>query len=142
MRIGLMSRNPRLYSTLRLVEVARARGHEVEIVDPIACVLTISRRAHEVLRRGEPVGPFDVVIPRIGASVTDYGLAVLRHLERDGVPLLNGSEAIARSRDKLRALQLLSEHDVGIPRTAMARERAAVRGAIEAVGGTPVIIKL
>ena len=142
MRIALLSRNPRLYSTERLLETARARGHEVQLIDPIACVLTISRRAHEILHRGEPVGAFDVAIPRVGASITDYGLAVLRHFERDAVPLVNTPGAIARSRDKLRALQLLSEHDVGIPRTALAREPGAVRIAIDAVGGTPVIIKL
>ena len=105
-------------------------------------MLIISRGSQEILHHGEPVGLFDVVVPRIGASITDYGLAVLRHFERDGVPLLNTPDAIANSRDKLRALQLLSEHDVGIPRTALAREPGAVRAAIDAVGGTPVIIKL
>jgi len=141
-RLTVLSRNPRLYSTGRLVEAARARGHEVQVVDPIACVLLISRQTHELLFRGEPLGPSDVVLPRIGASITDYGLAVLGHFERDGVPVLNSSAAIARSRDKLRALQLLSAHDVGIPRTAMAREPEAIRAAVDAVGGTPVIIKL
>jgi ribosomal protein S6--L-glutamate ligase len=141
-RIAVLSRKPKLYSTSRIVETALARGHAVEVIDPIACALVISRRSHELRHRGERVGAFDVVIPRIGASITDYGLAVLTHFERDGVPLLNGPQAIARSRDKLRALQLLSAEDVGIPRTAMAREPAALRAAMDAVGGTPVIIKL
>jgi ribosomal protein S6--L-glutamate ligase len=141
-RIAVLSRNPRLYSTRRLVETAAARGHDAQVIDPVACVLLISRRSHELLHRGEAVAGFDVVIPRIGASVTDYGLAVLAHFERDAVPILNSPSAIARSRDKLRALQLLSAEDVGIPRTAMAREPEAIRSAVDAVGGTPVIIKL
>ncbi len=142
MRIAILSRNPRLYSTARLVEAGEKRGHTVEVIDPIACVLVISRRSHELLHRGVRLPEYDVVVPRIGASITDYGLAILAHFERDGVPLLNSATAIARSRDKLRALQLLSMHDVGIPRTAMAREPAAIREAIDSVGGTPVIIKL
>jgi ribosomal protein S6--L-glutamate ligase len=148
MKIALLSRNPRLYSTSRLVEAARARGHEVDVVDPISCVLHIARGAQRMTSRGVEIavgagaGGYDVVIPRIGASITDYGLAVLACLERLGVPSCNSAQAIARSRDKLRALQELSAHDVGIPRTAMAREPGALRAAVDAVGGTPVIIKL
>jgi ribosomal protein S6--L-glutamate ligase len=141
-RIAVLSRNPKLHSTSRLVEASRARGHEVEVIDPISCVLMIARKTHKMFHRGREVRGFDVVIPRIGASITDYGLAVLTHFERENVPSVNPSIAIARSRDKLRALQYLSAHDVGIPRTAMAREPKAIRGAIDAVGGTPVIIKL
>jgi ribosomal protein S6--L-glutamate ligase len=125
-RLAILSRNVRLYSTSRLIEAARARGHLVEVFDPIRCVLV----------------DFDVVLPRIGASITDYGLAVLGHFERHGVPICNSALAIARSRDKLRALQLLSAHDVGIPRTAMARDAREVRAALDAVGGAPVVIKL
>jgi len=142
MRVAILSRKITLYSTARLVEAARARGHEVEVIDPIQCVLAISKGSHRMLVRGEEVGEFDVVVPRIGASITDYGLAVVGHFERHGVPICNSGLAIARSRDKLRALQLLSAHDVGIPRTAMARDAKAVRAAVDAVGGTPVIIKL
>jgi ribosomal protein S6--L-glutamate ligase len=141
-RIALLSRNPRLYSTSRLVEAARARGHEIDIIDPIGCVLLISRGTHRMISRGVEVAGYDVVIPRIGASITDYGLAVLAFFERHGVPSVNPSLAIARSRDKLRALQSLSAHDVGIPRTVMARDPEAIRAAVDAVGGTPVIIKL
>jgi ribosomal protein S6--L-glutamate ligase len=141
-RIAVLSRNPKLYSTSRLVEAARGRGHIVEVIDPIKCVLAISRGAHRLLHRGEEVTGIDVVLPRIGASITDYGLAVLGHFERHGVPSCNTATAIARSRDKLRALQSLSGHDVGIPRTAMARDAKAVATAVDAVGGTPVIIKL
>jgi ribosomal protein S6--L-glutamate ligase len=141
-RIAVLSRNPRLHSTARLLEAGRVRGHEVDVIDPIACVLMISRKTHKMFHRGREVRGFDVVIPRIGASITDYGLAVLTHFEREHVPSVNPAIAIARSRDKLRALQYLSAHDVGIPRTAMAREPKAIRAAVDAVGGTPVIIKL
>ena len=142
MRIALLSRNVKLYSTARLVEAARARGHEVAVIDPIECVLAIGRGSQRMLYRGAEITAIDVVIPRIGASITDYGLAVVSHFERHGVPVCNGSLAIAQSRDKLRALQLLSQHDVGIPRTALARDARAVGAAVDAVGGTPVIIKL
>jgi ribosomal protein S6--L-glutamate ligase len=141
-RIALLSRNPKLHSSARLVEAARARGHEIDILDPIQCVLVISRFQHRMFARGREIEGHDVVIPRIGASITDYGLAVLTHFERAGVPSVNSTIAIARSRDKLRALQYLSAHDVGIPRTAMARTPDAIRAAVDAVGGTPVIIKL
>jgi ribosomal protein S6--L-glutamate ligase len=141
-RLALLSRNPRLYSTSRLVEVATRRGHHIDVIDPIGCVLVISRGSHKMFHRGVEVRGYDVVIPRIGASITDYGLAVLAHFERHGVPSVNSAQAIARSRDKLRALQSLSAHDINIPRTAMARDPEAIRAAVDAVGGTPVIIKL
>jgi ribosomal protein S6--L-glutamate ligase len=141
-RIAILSRNPRLYSTSRLVEAAGARGHQVDVIDPIGCVLIISRGTHRMIYRGVEVAGHDVVIPRIGASITDYGLAVLAHFERHGVPSVNPAQSIARSRDKLRALQSLSAHDINIPRTAMARDADAIRAAVDAVGGVPVIIKL
>jgi ribosomal protein S6--L-glutamate ligase len=141
-RLAVLSRNPRLYSTSRLVEAGRARGHDVDVIDPIACVIQIARGRQRVLWQGHPLDHYDAVIPRIGASITDYGLAVLGCLERVGVPSVNSPRAIARSRDKLRALMRLSEHDVGIPRTVMARDPGTVRAAVDAVGGTPVIIKL
>ena len=142
MRIAILSRNPRLYSTSRLCEAARARGHEVDVLDPIACVLVVSRGTHRMFQGKTEISGYDVVLPRIGASITDYGVAVLTHFERAGVPSVNGAAAILASRDKLRALQRLSENNVGIPRTALARDPKNIRGAIEAVGGTPVIIKL
>jgi ribosomal protein S6--L-glutamate ligase len=141
-RIALLSRNAKLHSTARIVEAAHARGHEVEVIDPIACSVVISRFQHRLFARGREIIGHDVVIPRIGASITDYGLAVLTHFERLNVPSVNSTIAIQRSRDKLRALQYLSAHDVGIPRTAIARTPEAIRGAVDAVGGTPVIIKL
>ena len=142
MRIALLSRNAKLHSTARIVEAASARGHEIDVIDPIACSVVISRFQHRLFARGREIIGHDVVIPRIGASITDYGLAVLTHFERAGVPSVNSTIAIGRSRDKLRALQYLSAHDVGIPRTAIARTPEAIRGAVDAVGGTPVIIKL
>ena len=142
MRIALLSRNAKLHSTARIVEAARGRGHEIDVIDPIACNVVISRFQHRLFARGREIVGHDVVIPRIGASITDYGLAVLTHFERAGVPSVNSTIAIQRSRDKLRALQYLSAHDVGIPRTAIARTPEAIRSAVDAVGGTPVIIKL
>ena len=142
MRIALLSRNAKLHSTARIVEAARGRGHEIDVIDPIACSIVVSRFTHRLFARGRELVGHDVVIPRIGASITDYGMAVLTHFERAGVPSVNSVIAILRSRDKLRALQYLSAHDVGIPRTAIARTPEAIRGAVDAVGGTPVIIKL
>jgi len=142
MRIALLSRNPRLYSTSRLVEAARARGHDIEVIDPISIVLVVTREGQRMYARGAEVDGFDVVIPRIGASITDYGLAVLASFRRKGAVCVNTPVAIARSRDKLRALMRLSAENVGIPRTAMARDVDAIRVAVDAVGGTPVIIKL
>ena len=142
MRIALLSRNAKLHSTARLVEAARARGHEIDVIDPLACTIVISRFQHRLYARGRELVGHDVVIPRVGASITDYGMAVLTHFERAGVPSVNSVIAINRSRDKLRALQYLSAHDVGIPRTAIARTPEAIRAAVDSVGGTPVIIKL
>lgn len=142
MRIALLSRNPKLHSTARIVEAARARGHEIDVIDPISCVVVISRGSHRMYAKGRELKGHEVVIPRIGASITDYGLAVLTHFERIGVPTVNSVISIARSRDKLRALQYLSAHDVGIPRTVMARTPESIRAAVDAVGGPPVIIKL
>jgi ribosomal protein S6--L-glutamate ligase len=142
MRIAVLSRKPTLYSTSRLVEAARARGHDAEVLDPIACVLIVTRDGQRVVHRDREVRGLDVVIPRIGASITDYGLAVLATFTRAGVVAVNSPRSIARSRDKLRALQRLSSENVGIPRTAMARDAAAIAHAVDAVGGTPVIIKL
>lgn len=142
MRIALISRNPRLYSTTRLVEAARCRGHHIDVIDPIACTITIAHGRQDVMHRGERLQGYDVVVPRIGASITDYGLAVLGCFEQQRVPLLNRPLGIASSRDKLRAIQLLSERGVGVPRTVLARDPEAIRAAIDSVGGTPVIVKL
>lgn len=142
MKITVLSRGPGLYSTARLVAACRARHAEVSVLNPLHCVVKLSRKRPEVHHDGERITGLDGVVPRIGASITFYGLAVLRQFEMMGVFPANDSQAIAKSRDKLRALQLLSRHDIGIPPTAFARRREDVRSAIRKVGGTPVILKL
>ena len=141
MRIGILSRKGSLYSTRRLAAAAEERGHEVRVVDYLRCYMNITARKPAVLLEGEKL-LFDAVIPRIGASVTFYGTAVVRQFEMMGVFSANESQAIARSRDKLRALQLLSRVGVGLPVTGFARDTRDTRGLIEAVGGAPLIIKL
>src|SRR3984893_7582167 len=142
LKITILSRKPSLYSTSRLVEACRRRGAEVSVLDPLHCVVKLSRKRPEVHHDGERVAGMDGVVPRIGASITFYGLAVLRQFEMMGVFPATDSQAIAKSRDKLRALQLLSRHDIGIPPPAFARRREDVRSAIRRVGGTPVILKI
>jgi ribosomal protein S6--L-glutamate ligase len=142
MKIAILSRRPGIYSTSRLVEACQARGADVAVLDPLQCIVKLSKKRPEVFHNGERVTGVDGVIPRIGASITLYGLAVLRQFEMLGVFAANESEAIARSRDKLRALQLLSRHDIGIPPTAFAQRREDVRSAIRKVGGAPVVLKL
>jgi ribosomal protein S6--L-glutamate ligase len=142
MKIGILSRKATLYSTSRLIEACRQRGAEVVVLDPLQCVVKVSKKRPEVFHNGERVTGLDGVVPRIGASITVYGLAVLRQFEMMGVFPANESESIARSRDKLRSLQLLSRHEIGIPPTAFARRREDVRSAIRKVGRAPVILKL
>lgn len=142
MKITVLSRGPQLYSTVRLVEACRARHAEASVLNPLHCVVKLSRKRPEVHHDGDRITGLDGIVPRIGASITFYGLAVLRQFEMMGVFPANDSLAIAKSRDKLRALQLLSRHDIGIPPTAFARRREDVRSAIRKVGGTPVILKL
>jgi ribosomal protein S6--L-glutamate ligase len=108
MRLVILSRQATLYSTRVLVEAARQRGHDVRVLDTLQFDIRVTRRSPELFYQGEPVGPVDAVVPRIGASITFYGLAVVRQFEMMGVYCLNESQAIARSRDKLRCLQILS----------------------------------
>ena len=122
MRIVILSRQESLYSTRMLAEAGRRRGHEVDVMDTLQFDIRLSRRNPELLYQGQPVGPVDAVIPRIGASITFFGLAVVRQFEMMGVYCLNESQAIARSRDKLRCLQLLSRHDIGLPPTVYTRQ--------------------
>jgi len=142
MRIAILSRRPELYSTIALFEAGRARGHDVHVMDTMQFDVSVNRRKPQLLYRGETVEPFDAVIPRIGASITVYGLAVVRQFEMMGVYCLNESQAIARSRDKLRTLQLLCRHDVGIPPTIFTRQAAHVSHCIKHVAGPPVVVKL
>jgi ribosomal protein S6--L-glutamate ligase len=142
MKIALLSRNANLYSTRRLVEAAEARGHTVRILDVLRCYMNITSLAPSIHYKGEDLINFDAVIPRIGASVTFYGTAVLRQFEMMGVYPLNESVAVARSRDKLRALQLLSRKGIGLPVTGFANKPDDIQDLIEMVGGTPLVIKL
>lgn len=142
MKIVLLSRNANLYSTRRLVEAAEARGHTVRILDVLRCYMNITSLAPSIHYKGEDLTDFDAVIPRIGASVTFYGTAVLRQFEMMGVYPLNESVAVARSRDKLRALQLLSRKGIGLPITGFANKPDDIQDLIEMVGGAPLVIKL
>ena len=144
MNIAILSRSARLYSTRRLIEAARARGHKVRMLDHIRCFMDITSEQPSVHYKDEEFGPadFDAVIPRIGASVTFYGCSVVRQFEMMGVYSVNESVAISCSRDKLRSLQLLSRKGIGIPATAFANSPDDVPGLIREVGGAPLVIKL
>jgi len=146
MRIGILSRNRNLYSTRRLVEAARERGHEVRVIDVLKCYMNITANDPTVFyqRNAEIVEEleFDAVIPRIGASITAYGCAVLRQFEVGHVYSINESIAITRSRDKLRAHQLLARKGIGQPVTSYAHSARATDKLIESVGGAPLILKL
>jgi len=142
--VVILSRNPRLYSTRRLVEAAAQQGLAPRVLDTLRCNMVVARDAPRILYGGEDLVADDihVVIPRIGASITGYGISVVNQLELMGVPVLAAATPIARSRDKLRALQLLSRFGIDVPRTVMCRFREEVPEAVEMVGGLPCIIKL
>ncbi len=142
MKFAMLARNPDLYSHQRIVAAARARGHEIDVVDTLKCYMNIASHRPEVRYRGRALEGYDAVIPRIGASITFYGLAVLRQFEMMGVYPLNESVAIGRSRDKLRCLQLLSRKGIGLPVTAFAHATSQPDDLIDMVGGTPLVIKL
>ncbi len=141
MGIGVLSRNRDLYSTRRLVEAAEERGHDVRVVDYLRCYLDITARRPQVLLAGEAL-KFDAIIPRVGATYTFYGTAVVRQFEVMGTYSVNGSDAIARSRDKLRALQLLARAGVDLPTTGFAHSTKDIGGLLEIVDGAPLVIKL
>lgn len=142
MRIAILSRNRRLYSTRRLKEVAEQRGHRVDIIDTLHCYMDITRNRPAVRYQGKALPRYNAVIPRIGASVTFYGTAVVRQFEMMGTFCVNGSVAISQSRDKLRSLQLLSRKGLGMPKTGFARRPDNIKDLIKNVGGVPVVIKL
>ncbi len=142
MKLGILSRNPKLYSTQRLVEAAKLRGHEVVVIDALRTYMNINSQEPSIHYRGEELSGFDAIIPRIGASVTFYGTAVLRQFEMMGVYPVNESVAISRSRDKLRSMQLLSRKGVGMPITGFASKPGDIPDLLEMVGGAPVVIKL
>jgi ribosomal protein S6--L-glutamate ligase len=142
MKLVMLSRNAELYSHRRLREAAEARGHTMDIINPLRCYMNIASRRPEIYYNGQMLPRFDAVVPRIGASVTFYGLAVLRQFEMQGVWPLNESVAIGRSRDKLRALQLLARDGIGLPVTAFAFDPKEAGEVIRLAGGAPVVIKL
>lgn len=142
MKIGILSRAPRCYSTRRLKEAAVSRGHKAIVLNTLRFSIGVEQESPELYYRGKVLSTYDAIIPRIGASITFYGLAVLRQFEMMGLYVANESVAIARSRDKLRAIQVLSRHDIGIPPTAFVRSKADVLRGIDWVGGAPVIIKV
>ena len=142
MKIAVLSRNKNLYSTRRLIEAAEARGHEVRVFDVLRCYMNITSMRPSIHYKGVELTGFDAVIPRIGASVTFYGTAVLRQFEMLGVYPLNESVAVTRSRDKLRSLQLLARKGIGLPVTGFAHSPDDVQDMLNMVGGAPAVIKL
>lgn len=142
MKLGILSRSPKCYSTRRLREAARSRGHKVTVLDTLRFSIDLDKGSPDLIYKGKPLSNYDVVIPRIGSSVTFYGTAVVRQFEQMEIFCLNGADGIVNSRDKLRSMQILSRHDIGIPATAFVHHRSDVLPAIERVGGAPIIIKL
>jgi ribosomal protein S6--L-glutamate ligase len=142
MRIAILSRARRCYSTRRLREACLARGHDVKVLDTLRFSTVVERGNPDLYYKGRQLSRYDAVIPRIGASITFYGTAVVRQFEQMGVFTLNGSHAITVARDKLRALQVLSRHTVGFPTTTFVRHRDDLLPAIDRLGGGPVVIKL
>ncbi|WP_158768703.1 30S ribosomal protein S6--L-glutamate ligase [Paraglaciecola sp. L1A13] len=142
MKIAILSRNKNIYSTKRLKEAGESLGHEVDVIDTLHCYMDISSNRPTVRFKGEALPQYDAVIPRIGASVTFYGTAVVRQFEMMGTFSINESVAISRSRDKLRSMQLLSRKGIGMPRTGFAHHPDRIDDLIKNVGGAPVVIKL
>ena len=142
MKLVILSRDTKLYSTRRLVEAAKQRGHQVQIVDHSKCDLVIQKGDPAVHYKGEILTDVDAVIPRIGASITFYGAAVVRQFEMGWVFTANESQAISRSRDKLRSLQLLSRAGLGMPKTIYTNHSKNIGKVIEEIGGAPLVIKL
>ncbi|MEI6481552.1 MAG: 30S ribosomal protein S6--L-glutamate ligase [Candidatus Saccharibacteria bacterium] len=142
MKIAILSRGPGNYSTKRLKEVALARGHDVRVINHAECYVTVEKSRPVVRYRGEDLIDIDVIIPRIGQSITKYGTAMVRQFEMQGVYTTASSIAINRSRDKLRSVQILARADVGIPKTVFARETSDLDDVVEQAGGAPLIIKV
>ncbi len=142
MRILVLSRDAKLYSTRRLVEACEQHGHEVAVVDHVKCDLVIEKKRPQIHYKGETLQQVDAIIPRIGASVTFYGTAVVRQFEMMKVFTTTESQALVRSRDKLRSMQILSRADVGLPKTVFTNYSKDVASVVDSVGGAPCIIKL
>ncbi len=142
MKIAVLSRAPGSYATKRLVKATSDRGHEVRVLDTLRFGIDLASDEPELQYRGRPLPDYDAIIPRIGASITYFGTAVVRQFEQMDVYTPNTASAIAASRDKLRAFQILSRYDIGIPKSTFVRDRKDVPAAIRRVGGAPVVIKL
>jgi ribosomal protein S6--L-glutamate ligase len=142
MKIAILSQDSTLYSTRRLREAAEARGHTVRVIDYLRCYINVTSRKPMVFYAGKPLDDIDAIIPRVGASHTFYGTAIVRQFEMMGVFSSNGSQAISRSRDKLRCLQILAREGVGLPVTGYANTTQDHEGLIKMVGGAPLVIKL
>jgi ribosomal protein S6--L-glutamate ligase len=142
MKIGILSRSRRLYSTGRLVAAAEDRGHEVRVINPLRCYMNIASFKPSIHYDGRSLTGYDAVVPRIGASITFYGTAVVRQFEMMGVFSLNESVAISRSRDKLRSMQLLARKGIGLPVTGFANSPNDTDDLLDLVGGAPVVVKL
>lgn len=142
MKIAILSQDPSLYSTKRLKEAGEKQGHEMRVINYLRCYMNITSLRPSVFYNGKPLEDFDAIIPRIGASKTFYGTAVVRQFEVMGVFSMNESQAISRSRDKLRCLQILAREGIGLPVTGFAHATQDIDGLIEIVGGAPLVIKL
>jgi len=142
MKIAILSRKASLYSTTRLVEAAKKRGHEVKVIDHLRCYMNITSHSPSIHYKGKELEKFDAIIPRIGASVTFYGSAIVRQFEMMGVYSANESVSIHRSRDKLRSLQLLARKGIGLPVTSFGHSPDDIEDLIKVVGGPPLIVKL
>lgn len=142
MRIAVLSQGPRLYSTRRLVEAGEQRGHAMRVIDYMRCYMNITSHKPTAIYQGKPLAKIDAIVPRIGASATFYGTAVVRQFEVMGVFSANESQAISRSRDKLRCLQILAREGIGLPVTGFAHATEDIDGLIDLVGGAPLVIKL
>lgn len=142
MKLAILSRAPRAYSTTRLRAAAEQRGHDVRVLNTLRFAIDLSGPDPDLQYRGRPLSDYDAIVPRIGNSITYFGTAVVRQFEQMDVYTPNTANGIANARDKLRATQILSRHSIAMPATAFVRNRADVRQAIEAVGGAPVVIKL
>lgn len=142
MRLAILSKGSRIYSTKRIREAARHRGHRVITLNPLKCQLNLIRYQNSIYYSGQKVKPPDVLIPRIGATLTNYGISVVRQFEIIGTNVLNSADSISRSRDKMRALQLLAAEGIHIPKTVMARNPNQLVRALQLTGGPPAILKL
>jgi len=142
MHLTVLSRSAGIFTTRRIVEAARARGHVARVVDPLQVEMRLGRDGPEIFHRGRDFPATDVVVPRIAPSVSQYGLAVVNHLQLLGLPVMNGAPAIGLARNKMRVLQLLSASGVKVPRTVLASEPSGLREMVRHVGGLPVLVKL